>query len=750
MATVSSSAGPQDARPAPPAPAALAAIASNGVAARHDPFVCAPDGPGPTSLVPLLRAALELVERDGALLPILSRHVEAVAHAADHALEAQSDVAPLGDALDRALEQFPSELDLSQAGATALAREIEALRARIPRDGSAIRLGPRALVDLVTTVVRQARAPAHAGFVAQAAELAGQITGLLEADRRHGPAGRGAAALASTFGAAGAQALDAEALARNLPEHRGSKRLEPDRRERLEATLAQLRAIVDVTPDGWEPRIAEGLAGAIALFDEAARAALPALRAMRVARLEVRGEYDPGAHDAPLARLDWRGLTAEELLVVPPVVVFEEARVVRGHALSALSALLLSGRPIRVIVADPLADADATPAPDTPAGYHPGLGYLAVAHRESFVLQSTLGRPGHLIPGLRRMATAHGPAAAFVAVPCWDSPVAPWLQLAAAREGRGTPCFAYDPAGGTSWAERFDLTDNPEIDRAWPRQTVRYRDESGEERTLEESFTWAHAAALDPSWSAHFRIVPRADWCEEQVEVATYLDTPDDARRKLVPFVWTVDSEGHLCRATITRALAFACADRMRAWHILQELAGTDNEHVRRAVSQARDEAAAEAARERERLESEHAAELERVRAETAGETMRRLAAVLLGLDTLPRAAVDTAAQAALVAPAAAPATAAPQPAVAGPVPAEPWLDSALCTTCNECTNLNGRMFRYNANKQAYLADQGAGTFEQLVRAAEKCPARCIHPGRPRPGDKTANPGLLARAAAFG
>ena len=62
----------------------------------------------------------------------------------------------------------------------------------------------------------------------------------------------------------------------------------------------------------------------------------------------------------------------------------------------------------------------------------------------------------------------------------------------------------------------------------------------------------------------------------------------------------------------------------------------------------------------------------------------------------------------------------------------DPYIDSARCTTCNECTNLNGKMFGYNANKQATIKDPDAGTFQQLVIVAERCPVGIIHPGTPR------------------
>ena len=47
-------------------------------------------------------------------------------------------------------------------------------------------------------------------------------------------------------------------------------------------------------------------------------------------------------------------------------------------------------------------------------------------------------------------------------------------------------------------------------------------------------------------------------------------------------------------------------------------------------------------------------------------------------------------------------------------------------------TQLNSKMFAYNENKQAYIADPDAGTFRQLVEAAEGCQVSIIHPGKPR------------------
>ena len=58
-------------------------------------------------------------------------------------------------------------------------------------------------------------------------------------------------------------------------------------------------------------------------------------------------------------------------------------------------------------------------------------------------------------------------------------------------------------------------------------------------------------------------------------------------------------------------------------------------------------------------------------------------------------------------------------------------------------------MFRYNSEKQAYLADPRAGTYAELVMAAERCPARCIHPGLPLNPDEPGLEEWIERAKPF-
>ena len=54
-----------------------------------------------------------------------------------------------------------------------------------------------------------------------------------------------------------------------------------------------------------------------------------------------------------------------------------------------------------------------------------------------------------------------------------------------------------------------------------------------------------------------------------------------------------------------------------------------------------------------------------------------------------------------------------------------------------------------DSDKQAVIGDAKAGTYAQFVKAAEKCPARCIHPGLPLDPNETDVEGLIERAKPF-
>ncbi|MBI2375783.1 MAG: ferredoxin [Deltaproteobacteria bacterium] len=726
--------------------------------ASYDPyplFLSETDGPEP------LRTWLSKLVQDVSASTI-DEHLDLLVRIVARGLA--QGLSPVGQ-LGAAFAEFAAGFDLSAPARAALDDEIQKLSSKLPKTGQLVPLGEATLAHLYARALSRAREAPREAFLVEVKKLESKLSDMLATDDGLAPATASslAAALGSNDGSG--SYVDPAKLASLLPSTKGSRRLPEDRRRRVEAARKTLASYVQggrdnrtviVSSRTLPSSAAMALAGARVIehgdpaavasgvFDGIAESMIELFRAVRVARLEVVGAYEPGLHDETLARLDWRSFTDQELRVAPAVVVMEEEHHLREDALASFSRLLRSGRPVQLVVT-------LRAAPPVDDGFHPGLGYLAVAHREALVLQSTVGAPEHLSAGLDRMAKSLRPAVCLVATPSW--PVHGWLELAAAHASRVTPCFLYDPEAGASWAERFDLSGNPDPEARWPVREVEI-DADGNARTRACAFTYADAAALDPEQRRHFRLIPPESWDEDQVEVSEYLTTVDGSWTPRVPYIWVVDDDGLLHRALVSRALALAARDHMRAWKILQELGGTNNEHARRAAERARAEARLEAEDQRKALVLEHEAELERVRNGAASDAMRRLVEVLMDLDSAPAARREPK----TAQPAAAPEPAEPaKVAKVAPVAAEeetasfegPYIDEALCTTCNECTNLNPLMFKYNANRQATVADRTAGTFLQLVSAAEKCPARCIHPGAPDAGDATANDDLVARARKF-
>ena len=77
--------------------------------------------------------------------------------------------------------------------------------------------------------------------------------------------------------------------------------------------------------------------------------------------------------------------------------------------------------------------------------------------------------------------------------------------------------------------------------------------------------------------------------------------------------------------------------------------------------------------------------------------------------------------------------------------PDEAYIETERCSTCNECTQLNDKMFSYNGNQQAYIKDVNAGTYAQLVEAAENCQV-ADHPSGQAAQPERAGAGSLAQA----
>jgi ferredoxin len=213
------------------------------------------------------------------------------------------------------------------------------------------------------------------------------------------------------------------------------------------------------------------------------------------------------------------------------------------------------------------------------------------------------------------------------------------------------------------------------------------------------AFTVADLALCDSRRASHFAAVLGDAWADQLAPLPETLDA--DARTTArAPFVHAVDEGGRLRRVVVDQRLVAATRRAADAWRRLRELDGLKQDRA---------------------------------------------------MTPPPAQAAATNGHAAAEAPAPPASAEAPAAPAAGEArdPDEAYIETARCSTCNECTQLNPRMFAYNENKQAYIKDITAGTYRELVEAAEICQVAIIHPGKPRDPKEPGLEELLQRAETF-
>ncbi len=680
-----------------------------------------------------------------------------------------------------AAEALQSHLDLRESNRESLDSDLARLRATIAEGSMYLGYGPDVPLHLYVHAIRHRLEPRREELRRKVEKRAAALESLLRVDRSKSAEGNKPESVSSSVGPAGRH-LDSDALSGMLGKRsHGSQELTSARRSRVESALRELRAWDDnrilvrfagraVNPwfgeqvdievvESYEP-----CATANELFLDDAERFGRLFAAIRIADLEIDDRYDPPVHDSWFASFDWQAFSEEELQLVTRVLALESADYLATDGLPTFSHLLGSRLPVHVLSWVRAYDNPAVKPGDGPFdAYRFELANLGIGHRQVVVAQTSAARHEDMLAGFLCAIDSNRTSLHLVnrgtqtktAKPILE----PWFVASAALEGRAHPFLLVNPDAGDQAAKRVSFEGNPQPDADWPVETLEYRSAEGDETRMELAFTFADYALLMPALHDHFRMVPAGFESEDLVTVADYLEADED---RLVPFVWGIDESDVLVRLVVSRALVFACRDRLNYWHSLQELAGVQNYYVEAAIERIIEEQRTALEAEREQLRKEHAEELETVRSEAAGEAMGQLVDVLMGADlsgvvaggghlaTMP---------AALPAEVEAPAEA--DEAQAEPEPAEveepeeelsfdePWLDTPACTTCDDCMGINKMMFAYNDDKQAYLTDPKAGTYEDLVRAAEICPAKCIHPGKPLDPNEPNLDELIARAAPF-
>jgi len=231
-----------------------------------------------------------------------------------------------------------------------------------------------------------------------------------------------------------------------------------------------------------------------------------------------------------------------------------------------------------------------------------------------------------------------------------------------------------------------------------------------------------------------------------------------ERRRNRVPYILAVDDKDEIRKVIISYRVLRQVEAVANRWRGLQEAGGIKNSHAEALM-------AAEQARIEEQLQTRMAelqAETETQLDTNLGDLTREIVGRIAGQ---------------LISGASAPAGFTPSPSPARPAAApakvdapvedtveaveeaedddepisldEPYIDTPLCTSCDDCTKMSPHIFAYDGDKQAYIKDANAGSFQEMVLAAEKCPVAIIHPGKPKNPNEDNLDEWIARAKPF-
>ncbi len=683
-----------------------------------------------------------------------------------------------------AADALQAHLDLKDSNRESLESSLAHLQATVAAGSHYLAYGPDVPMHLFVHAIRHRLAPRRETLHRAIEKRAAALESLLLVEKSKSAQGNEPGSVSGSVGPAG-HYLDSDALSGMLGKRsHGSQDMTPERRSRIETALDELRSWDDNAvlvrfagrvSNPWFAEQAdldivesyEACATASEVFLDDAERFGRLFAAMRIAELEIDDRYDPEVHDSWFASFDWQAFSDEEMQLVPRAVALESADYLATDGLPTFSHLLGSRIPVHVLTWVRAYDNPAVKPGEGPFdAYRFELANFGIGHRQVVVAQTSAARHEDLLSGFLCAIGSNRTSLHLInrgTQTKTSKPILePWFVASAALESRAHPFLLIDPDAGDHAAKRVRFDGNPQPDADWPVETLEYRSADGDETTMELAFTFADYALLMPALHEHFRMVPTGFESHELVTVADYLQADEERLDRLVPYVWGIGEDGVLVRLVVSRALVFACRDRLNYWHSLQELAGIQNYYVEEAIERIIEEQRAAIEAEREQLIKEHAEELEAARSEAAGEAMGQLVEVLMGADL--SGIVAGGGQLATMPAARAAETAAPEEAEAAVAETEPevaeepeeelsfdepWLDTPACTTCDDCMGINKMMFAYNDDKQAYLKDPKAGTYEDLVKAAEICPAKCIHPGKPLNPDEPNLEELMARAAPF-
>jgi len=331
------------------------------------------------------------------------------------------------------------------------------------------------------------------------------------------------------------------------------------------------------------------------MFEALSAGAVKDFQALRTAKLDLEDQYNPDSHDTFFRTLNWEQFTPEELDLLPAVISIGGDGAVYDIGFGALSRLLVTHTPLKVVVLNTGAysntggqastasftaqDSDLTRFGVAHIGKHEDrkeLGLIAAFHPEVLVVQTNDALQGHFMKNVMKFLNYNEAPAVFdTYTACMsehgiaDNAGSRHAELAV--QSRMSPVFVHDPRRGDTLAERFVLDGNPDIGKDWTTTNLEYLDADGQAQLMEIPFTSADFAVREGRFKKHFQPVEEN---ADLVPVHEYIELGAKERHGKTPFIRSTDDDHKLIRLAVSPAIVKLTEERRRNWRMLEYLGG--------------------------------------------------------------------------------------------------------------------------------------------------------------------------------
>ena len=331
------------------------------------------------------------------------------------------------------------------------------------------------------------------------------------------------------------------------------------------------------------------------IFEGISADAVEDFRAIRCARLDLEDHYNPDVHDKFFKYFHWSQFSEEELALMPAIVSMGGDGATYDIGFGALSRLLITNTPIKVVVLNTGAysntggqastssftaqDSDLTRFGVAHIGKQEDrkeLGLIAAFHPNVLVVQTAAAFQGHFMKNLMEFLNYNAsPALLDTYTSCMSehgiADDAGNRRARLAVESRMYPLFVHDPRKGATLAARFSLDGNPDIGKDWTMATIQYVDEDGSTQLKEIPFTPADFALHEGRFKKHYSPFNGAS---KSLPIAEYIELSREERYGIIPFVWSTDEEMRLVQLAVSPAIVDLTEERRRNWRMLEYLSG--------------------------------------------------------------------------------------------------------------------------------------------------------------------------------